>query len=174
MAAITGILCQIITSDIPNAGTDGRVYVGIGGREFRLDSEKDDYERNSWREYVLGRGPVEPDLPSPQIRVENPDDNDPRKGHPLHTERLLSSPVYLRFEPEGDSPNWNVDTVFVLVYQGEGSFVGYFSLPTDFDNVWLGDPYGKTLFLTESWFPEGRPRVPERIAKLLELSPRVD
>ena len=47
MAAITGILAQIITGDIDNAGTDGRVYLGLGGREFRMDSKEDDYERGS-------------------------------------------------------------------------------------------------------------------------------
>ena len=34
MAKITGILCQIITGDVSGAGTDGRVYLGLGGREF--------------------------------------------------------------------------------------------------------------------------------------------
>lgn len=166
MAEVTGILCQIITSDVDNAGTDGRVYLGIGGREFRLDSRADDYERGSWREYVLGRAPLEPQLPPPQVRVQNPDDNDPRRGYPLRTDQLSKSPVYVRFEPEGDSPNWNVRSVVALVYRGEGTFVCYFSLPTDFETVWLGDTYGKTLFLTESWWPEA-PRVHDRLTKLV-------
>ena len=32
MAKITGILCQIVTGDVNSAGTDGRVYLGLGGR----------------------------------------------------------------------------------------------------------------------------------------------
>ncbi len=60
MAAITGILCQVVTGNFSGAGTDGRVYLGLGGREFRLDSTADDFERASIREYVMGRGPVEP------------------------------------------------------------------------------------------------------------------
>lgn len=71
MAKITGILCQIITGDIDNAGTDGRVFLGLGAREFRLDSDSDDYERDSWREYILGEGPVEPNLPPPQVSFES-------------------------------------------------------------------------------------------------------
>ena len=34
---ITGILCQIITGDVSGAGTDGRVYLGLGGREFCMN-----------------------------------------------------------------------------------------------------------------------------------------
>ena len=37
MTDVTGILCQVITGIDDYAGTDGRVYLGIGGREFRLD-----------------------------------------------------------------------------------------------------------------------------------------
>ena len=37
MAKITGILCQIVTGDVSGAGTDGRVYLGLGGREFCMN-----------------------------------------------------------------------------------------------------------------------------------------
>lgn len=150
MAAVTGILAQLITGDVDNAGTDGSIYLGLGGREFRLDSKEDDYERGSWREYVLGQGPVEPNLPPPQIRVEWPDFNDPRVGFPLDTVNLTKSPVYIRFEPSGDSPNWNLRFAAVLVYAG--SFVAAFTPPAAFDNLWLGDPMGKILYLTDAWF----------------------
>ncbi|GAA1672349.1 hypothetical protein [Microbacterium lacus] len=163
MTAITGILVQIITGDMENAGTDGRVYLGLGGREFRLDSRANDFERGSWREYILGRGPKEPDLPSPQIRVEWPGFNDPRIGFVLDTAFLDKSPVYLRFEPVGEDPNWNLKTVFVLVYVGQSSFYGYFTTPAGFDNLWMGHPMGKIVYLTSSWRPE-RPRpVPDSI-----------
>lgn len=61
MAQVTGILCQVITGNVDGAGTDGRVYLGLGAREFRMDSSADDYERGSWREYLIGHPPVEPD-----------------------------------------------------------------------------------------------------------------
>ncbi len=145
MAAITGILAQIITGNIDNAGTDGRVYLGIAGREFRLDSKEDDYERGSWREYILGAGPLEPNLPPPQIRVEWPEFNDPRKMFVLDTSHLANTPVYLRFEPEGDSPNWNLSFAAVLVYTG--GFYGAYTVPDGCDNLWFGDPMGKALHL---------------------------
>jgi hypothetical protein len=83
MAYVTGILCQVITGKQSGAGTDGRVYLGFGGREFRLDSSKDDYERGSWREYILGAAPNEPVLPPPEIRVERKEWNDPTEGMPI-------------------------------------------------------------------------------------------
>lgn len=149
MAHITGILCQVITGNVDGAGTDGRVYLGLGGREFRLDSTADDFERGSWREYVLGRGPVEPNLPSPQVRVNNRDENDPRTHFPLDTANLNRSPVYIRFEPEGSGPNWNLAFAAALVYTGEGQFFAAFIPPPEFQDLWLGDPYGKVLYLTE-------------------------
>jgi hypothetical protein len=148
MAKVTGILCQIVTGTVNNAETDGWVYLGLGGREFRLDSTADDYQRGSVREYILGLGPVEPNLPAPQVRVQNPEWNDPRVGFPLDTVNLTRSPVYIRFEPEGSSPNWNLSFAAALVYAGQ--FVVGYTPPVDFDNLWLGDPMGKVLYLTEA------------------------
>jgi hypothetical protein len=89
MAQITGVLCQLITGNISGAGTDGSIFLGLCGREFRLDSVRDDYERGSWREYILGAGPLEPNLPPPQIRVTHPEQNDPRsEGFLLDSENL--------------------------------------------------------------------------------------
>jgi hypothetical protein len=34
MAQVTGILCQVITGDVDGAGTDGRVYLGLGAGNF--------------------------------------------------------------------------------------------------------------------------------------------
>lgn len=155
MAKITGILCQIITGNIDNAGTDGRVYLGLGGREFRLDSRADDFERGSWREYILGQGPIEPNLPSPQVRVENRAYNDPRLGFPLDTVNLTRSPVYIRFEPSGSGPNWNLAFAAALVYDGQ--FVVGYVPPVDFDNLWLGDSMGKVLYLTDAWWRDEMP-----------------
>lgn len=157
MAQVTGILCQIITGNVSGAGTDGRVYLGLGGREFRLDSSQDDYERSSWREYILGRAPLEPDLPSPQIRVTSPARNDPRQGFPLDTSRLMRTPVYIRFEPSGGSPDWNLRSAVVLVYTGEGQFVVAYMAPQTFDNLWMGEGFGKILYLTDEWWLEPQP-----------------
>ena len=154
MAAITGILCQVLTGNFNGAGTDGRVYLGLGGREFRLDSTADDFERGSIREYILGLGPVEPNLPPPQIRVNNAERNDPRVGFPLDTVNLSRSPIYLRFEPEGSNDNWNVSFAAALVFRGTGQFVSAHFVPEEFDNLWMGAVFGKALFLTNEFSVE--------------------
>jgi hypothetical protein len=159
MAKMTGILCQIITGDLDNAGTDGNVFLGLGGREFHLDSIEDDYERGSWREYILGQAPDEPNLPPPQIRVRDEEYNDPRSAYPLDTLNLSKSPVYLRFEPVGDSPNWNLAFAAALVYAPQ--FVVAFTPPVGFDNLWLGDPMGKVLYLTDAYWRE-----PKRVLEI--------
>jgi hypothetical protein len=147
MVQVTGILCQVLTGNVDGAGTDGNVYLGVGAREFCLDSTADDFERHSWHEYIMGLGPVEPNLPSPQIRVRNGHRNDPRVGFPIDSVNLSKSPVYIRFEPAGASPDWNLHWVTVLVYAP--NFVVAYQPPDNFDSLWLGDRYGKVLYLTE-------------------------
>ena len=150
MAKITGILCQVVTGNISGAGTDGRVFLGICGREFRLDSSADDFERGSLREYVMGRGPIEPP-PPPQVRVRSPQENDPRVGFPLDTVNLSKSPVYIRFEPESAGDNWNVRFAAALVFINVGQFSAAFFPPQDFDNLWMGRRSGEALHLTETF-----------------------
>ena len=154
MATVTGITCQIITGDVDGAGTDGRVYLGIGGREFRLDSREDDYERGSWREYVLGGAPPERSLSAPQFRVLNWDNNSPTLRFLLDTDYVRRAPVYIRFEPEHAIDNWNLHFAAALVYAGSFS-IGY-SPPDSFHNLWLGPTTGKILYLFEEWSDEQR------------------
>ena len=151
MPQVSGILCQVITGNVDGAGTDGRVYLGLGAREFRMDSSADDYERHSWREYLIGDPPVPPDpndIPGEQIRVQNGARNDPRDvGFPLVSENLSKSPVYIRFEPSGSSPDWNLAFVAVVAYAPP--FWEAWIPPEPFNGLWLGENYGKVLYLTE-------------------------
>ena len=148
MSQVTGILCQVITGNVDGAGTDGNVYLGLGGREFRLDSAQDDYERGSWREYVMGDGPWS----GPVTPVRNPQWNDPRVGFPLDTANLTRSPVYIRFALGGDD-NWNLRWATALVYAPQ--FVVGFTPPPSFDNLWLGFDSGQVVFLTDAHWREG-------------------
>ena len=100
-----------------------------------MNSTADDYERDSLREYVMGRGPVEPNLPGPQTRVLEGDQNDPRVGFPLDTAHLTRTPVYIRFEPAGSNANWNLRSAWALVYTGAGQFFTSFGPPNDFGKV---------------------------------------
>ena len=150
MSKVTGILCQILTGNVEDAGTDGNVYLGIGGREFRLDSRADDFERGSWREYALGELNV-----SGAVPVNNKQYNDPRIGLPLDTINLTRSPVYIRHEFSGSSGSWNLRFAAALVY--DPNFVVGFTPPRDFDNLWLGMPMGQVLFLTDAYWRDEQP-----------------
>lgn len=162
MAKVTGILCQMITSNIDDAGTDGAVYLGLGGREFLLDSQDNDFQRGSACEYFLGAPPI----PGPndiagsirQRRVLEGDKNNPRKGLPLDTDNLDRTPVYIRFEPEGSrtDDHWNLRYAAVLVYHRR-FFIGYLT-SDNFDNLWFGHKTGKILYLTTE-FKEAEPKV---------------
>jgi len=174
MAKITGILCQIITGNVANAGTDGNVYLGLGGREFLLDSTANDFERGSWREYVMGLGPVQP-LPPPQVQVNNKDKNDPQLGFPLDTVNLGLSPIYIRFESVDLKDTWNIHAAAALVYAP--NFVVGYTPPVEFDNLWMGNASGKALYLTQEFrglAPLIRHLGAKRAGPLEQYKPRAD
>lgn len=137
MADIERIDVRVVTGDGSGAGTDGRVYAGIAGREFRIDSDSDDFERGSDRTYVLGEGP--------SIRHE--DRNDPRNPR-LVTTDLDLFPVYLRFEPQGDNANWDLERVDITVNPGPREIK--YSALKDSPHLWLGQDYGKYRFLKKT------------------------
>jgi hypothetical protein len=62
VVAIRKISVSIKTGDRPDAGiVIGAVFLGIGGREFRLDSEEPDFRQNSEAKFSLGE-PVFPGM----------------------------------------------------------------------------------------------------------------
>jgi hypothetical protein len=67
---------------------------------------------------------------------------------------LTCNLVYIRFEPAGASPNWNLSFAAALVYADQ-FFVGY-TPPIAFDNLWLGDPLGNVLYLTDEHWSSDR------------------
>ena len=62
MSNVETIYIRFKTADIIDAGTDLEVYVGIGGREFYIESQRDfDYfERGDDRTYIIGDIPRHP------------------------------------------------------------------------------------------------------------------
>lgn len=146
MAAISGILFVVQMSNFDGSGTDGDIYLGIGGREFYVDSGYDDYERGSYLEYILGDVQL-PEIIGTRTRVNNANNNDPRVDFPLDTDDLGRTPVYLRFEPEDSDDNMNLHFVAALVYTDQ-FFIAYLT-PQRLDNLWLGRRSGKILHLTE-------------------------
>jgi hypothetical protein len=137
----------MVTGNVNDAGTNGDIYLGLGGREFHLDSTENDFQRASIREYLLGAPPIPPN--SGGVQVTNKDKNDPRKGFQLDTDNLSRTPVYIRFEPEPQIPandHWNLNFASVLVY--DTAFVIGYTPALGFDNLWLGHVSGKILYLT--------------------------
>jgi hypothetical protein len=110
---------------------------GICGREFKLTrADVDDFERASHREYLLGN----------ISNVEEPKFNDPRSPQ-LDTIDTDRYPVYIRFEPQGDSPAWDFDGVQVTITPG-GIKLGRMG-DGGGAHLWMGQNMGKFCYLTK-------------------------
>lgn len=134
MAAITTIEVSITTG---NNGTLGAVYLGIGGREFRLNRlGQNDFMRNNVSQFVLGDG-------SHAFSVVNPDANDPKRGVPLDGTDLDLFPIYLRLA--GANAHWQVAAGTIKVHAGAASMSLRILQPgTD---LLLGPDCGEFLFV---------------------------
>jgi hypothetical protein len=146
MAAISRISVTIHTGARSNAGTDGFVYLGIAGREFALTSaaDVDAFEPNSIRTYRLGAS----------ANIANAGDNDPRRPWQLDSRDIPCCPRYVRFEPAGGSPDWNVERVTIQVTTAEpGGGTAEITLARlgrtrhGSSHVWLGHNIGKVIYL---------------------------
>lgn len=153
MALVKTIFLKLITKRIENGGTDSHVYLGIGGREFYVDSEDtsyNDFEPGDARTYIFGEQPSL--VPSNSTPARYSNENDPKQPYPLETMvHLLPGqfPVYIRFEPDEDdsAPDWCLEEVEVRVNPvGESQEILYFNLKEQ-PYLWLGQHNGKCLGL---------------------------
>jgi hypothetical protein len=134
MATITTIEVTITTG---NNGTLGAVYLGIGGREFRLNRlGQNDFKRNDVSQFVLGDA-------GHSYAVANPDVNDPKTPLPLDTADLLSFPLYLRLA--GANGHWHVAAGTIKVNAGAASATIRILPPTS--TIVLGPDAGELLFI---------------------------
>ncbi|MFK0118561.1 hypothetical protein [Streptomyces sp. NPDC090994] len=139
MAAIERIDVRIVTASNSPSGVRGWVYVNVAGREFALDSSRDEWEPGTDVTYVLGDG----------ANIYEPERNDPRDPQ-LDTDDLDRYPVYLRYAPPSDKPDetWRLERVIVTVNPGG-------DLPARYDNlrlagnpaIWLGRNSGQVVNL---------------------------
>jgi len=143
------IIVRLITGDIEDASTNGRVYLGLGGREFRLDKPGNQFQRANVDNFIIGDG----------SNIENPDNvntlpalgnnNSPR----VEFEDLANYPTYIRFEPRNKNDNWNIEDVNVEVIQYNDSPLGSTVNKKTFvdleGNVWLGVRSGLFLYLAQ-------------------------
>ncbi len=133
MADLTKIEVHINTSDIEDAGTDGSVYLGICGREFRCDTSADDFERGSNRTYIFGES----------ANVRNAASNDPRKPR-LILEDVDRFPVYIRFEQDGGGGHWNLEMATVHL---NGTIFQQYEIRLEREGLWLGKNSGAYIYL---------------------------
>jgi hypothetical protein len=149
----------ITTGNVPqgNAGSDSRVYCGIGGREFRLDRPgMTDF--NPGTETIIAGSPG-----SPGVNIANPAENDP--SNPVGELDFLPNvlapggtkpqPVYIRYEPENQQKGWQLQNAIVKVIRPPGGS-GFPATNEYLYNIiggsttsrWLGDKFEKAVGLT--------------------------
>ena len=96
MSNVETIFIRFKTADIIDAGTDLEVYVGIGGREFYIDSPRDfnDFESGDDRTYIIGNEPNVLPKNSEHIGTGQ------LTRYLVKTENLHIFPVYVRVESD--------------------------------------------------------------------------
>jgi len=132
---ITQIKVTIWTATGTNTGTSDNVFLGLGGREFRLKTEKTNFQSGQEDVFVLGI----------DSNVLNPDWNDPKKPK-LTTEDIEAFPVYIRKAgtlKNNDDDAWKVERVDVDVTYFEYAFQRL----KGSDDIWLSNTAGLVLFL---------------------------
>jgi len=136
MATINQIDLQIKTGNRSGAGTDGYIYLGIGGREFLVDQPGvNDLEPNMNQIFTF----------SANGNTINQPLNNPASQYVLKTEDLGKFPKYIRFEPDNADDNWNIETIKVVVNPGV-SQIEYNALGGS-NHVWLGTRNGKIVYI---------------------------
>jgi hypothetical protein len=139
MAFLNKIKVTITTGRDRGAGTDGSVYLGLAGREFRCDTAADDFELGATRDYVFGTN----------ANIQRPHDNDPRKP-PLMLDEADSFPAYIRFA-QGDKSSWLLAGAKVFL---NDSATPRFETRMENNPIWLGDQSGCIYYLRK---PVDRP-----------------
>lgn len=131
------VAVDITTTFAEGASTDGAVYLGLGGREFRLDiGDHHDFVEGDEVTYVFGEG----------ANVLFPERNDPRAGLPLSLEDVRRFPVYIRLEAHQKQDDWELANVRVRISASSGS-VKYAALQGGTERLWLGRQSGNILHL---------------------------
>jgi hypothetical protein len=151
MSHIRQIVVKIETSDIPDAGTNGEVYLGVGGREFRVDKPGNQFSRGNVAAqadvFIFGTEG------GTNANVENPDINDPQATRmETSSGEAYNFPVYIRLDPKNDQDNdWSIQSVNVDINAAAagGQNANYRFPDNTIQNgpVWLGRKSGLTLLL---------------------------
>ncbi len=155
MAAILGMVVNLVTFNSEDAGTDDEIYIGMwgnaGGREFPLSSkDHDDFERGADDLYVLGADPGFGFRRSE--RAAPGEANDPALV-PIDLDSIQY--VYVRKQAYGqndDDDAWRLKRVIVLLYDANTLPLPrsrLFFLDVE-KGMWFGNEHGHQAWLTES------------------------
>ena len=136
----------VLTGRDKGAGTDGNVYLGICGREFRCDTSADDFEKGSTREYRFGA------IPPVFENITQEQYNHPSRP-PLLPDEVERFPCYLRLS-QGSS-RWLLAGAKVYIDDEiEPRFVDAIGN----NPIWMGDDCGCIYYLHEPDPEDGRQR----------------
>ena len=147
---INQIRVEIETGGDRGAGTDGNVYLGICGREFRCDTTADDFEQGSTRKYSVGT--LSTTYPTVFPNITQEDYNHPSRP-PLLPKDADVFPCYLRLS-QGSS-RWLLAGAKVYIDDDvEPRFVDAIGN----NPIWMGDDCGCIYYLHEPDPKDGRQR----------------
>jgi hypothetical protein len=138
-ARVIAINAVFETADVPDAGTDGDVYLGLGGREFHCDTSADNFQQGGTDTFVFGQF----------TNVLHSDRNDPSVP-PIALDSVTRFPVYVRFEQGIEKP-WRFSRLTVRLTVAPGPQPpAYTSTLHHPDGFWLGTVSGSMVFLVQS------------------------
>jgi hypothetical protein len=141
MANITQINVRIFTVKIEDAGTKDPVYLGLGGREFRLSSPENPNLSSGDFTFHFGS----------DHNVRNPELNDPRKPI-LTTEDLDKYPVYIA-KPgnlsDEDDDAWLLERVDIIINPGPNQQLlsRLAGVGGSEGSIWLRNESGHVLYI---------------------------
>jgi hypothetical protein len=135
--------------ETPTGGSDGEVFLFIGGREFRLNIQQLPGESGTHNDHVPGQMDVV--ILGDGTNAVDKQFHDPRKPYgqgskPFVIENLDKYPVWLRFEPRDASDNWFLEYALVEVFAANSAQPRKkYEILKDPDakiNLWLGKKFG--------------------------------
>ena len=121
MVALVDHIILTVTTGDEEIDSNERVFLGIGGREFRCRRQGDHaenpfHEKNKKQELRFGSN----------SNVEDPELNDPRSGQHMSgggpIEKVNRHKIYLRRESTTDS-RWTITTANVEVFDASDEFL---------------------------------------------------
>ncbi|MGB5091677.1 MAG: hypothetical protein WBN72_12110 [Nitrososphaeraceae archaeon] len=86
------------------AGTDGKIHLGIGGREFRVDKPGNQFQRNNLDTFTIG---LRSDIENPDNVNSLPFPTGDTYAPNIKDVDIEFSPKCIRFNPNNDGDNWN-------------------------------------------------------------------